>query len=107
MSFLNFTNSGIGPIGKPDMALGADLSIRMFLANGNDNPSVDNDDFYPVFITQRAEFTILNYGSSSLGQKPNGQYVSGWTPNQRNVERSKQLINAFPRRMLVLILLNY
>ena len=93
-------NSGIGRIGKADFALGADLSTRMFLSNGQDNPRYDNDDFYPEFLSSRAEFVVLNSQSSSLGQNPDGTYVAGWNVNGRNTQKAKDIVNAFPRRML-------
>lgn len=92
--------SGIGRKGKADFTFGTDLSTRMFLSNGNDNPRYDNDVFYPEFLTKIEEFTILNSQSSSLGQNPDGSYVSGWNPNGRNLAKAKELVNAFPRRML-------
>ncbi len=93
-------NSGIGRIGKADFALGTDFSTRMFLPNNQDNPNVDNEDFYPEYLSTRAEFVVLNSQSSSIGQKPDGTFITGWQPNNKNLARAKQIINAFPRRML-------
>jgi len=92
--------SGIGRRGKADFTFGTDLSTRMFLSNGSDNPRYDNDVFYPEFLSNNAEFTVLNSESSSLGQNPDGTYVTGWNPNGRNLTKAKEIVNAFPRRML-------
>ena len=92
--------SGIGRRTQADFTFGTDLSTRMFLSNGSDNPTYDNEDFYPEFLSRNSEFTILNSQSSSLGQNPDGTYVAGWNPSGRNWAIAKQLVNAFPRRML-------
>jgi hypothetical protein len=92
--------TGIGRKGNADFSFGTDLSTRMFLSNGSDNPRYDNDVFYPEFLSHNIEFTVLNSESSSLGQNPDGTYVSGWNPNARNLAKAKEIVNAFPRRML-------
>jgi hypothetical protein len=96
-------NNSYGRSGKPDFLIGTDFSTRLFLNNGNgaNNPAVQNSDFYPEYLTSnKNEFVLLNGNSSSLGQKPDGTFVSGWNTNQANVVRAKQLVNQFPRRML-------
>lgn len=99
MSILGFY-SGIGRRTRAEFTFGTDLSTRMFLSNGSDNPKYDNDVFYPEFLSRNEEFTIINSQSSSLGQNPDGTYVSGWNPNGRNLVKAKEIVNAFPRRML-------
>jgi len=92
--------SGIGRRTQAGFTFGTDLSTRMFLSNGNDNPKYSNDDFYPEFLSGNEEFTILNSQSSSLGQKPDGTFISGWNPTGRNWAKAKEIVNDFPRRML-------
>lgn len=96
-----FRPTGIGRIYTPRFAFGSDLSSRMFLSDGSDNPSYDNDEFYPDHLSHGStELTILNSGSSSIGQLPDGSYVGGWNPDTRNRTLAKELINDLPRRML-------
>jgi len=99
MSILGFY-SGIGRRTNGTFTFGTDLSTRMFLSNGDDNPRYDNSDFYPLFLSRGEEFTIVNSQSSSLGQNEDGSYVTGWNENGRNTAKVKEIVNALPRRML-------
>ena len=77
-----------------------DYHRSMFNADGSDNTSVDNTQFFPSYLPRHTDFYFLNFNSGDVVSDPQGNHPVGWNPNTRNKQQIDDAINSFPRRML-------
>lgn len=82
----------------PPFLFSSDYDYVLFNADNTAKNSTNNIQVYPYRL-QNKTFYLLNPNSSTIGEKANGSYVTGWTPGNINLSVFNSIVNGYPRHM--------